>query len=524
MTNPMTDCRKADVIFVIGSNTTEAHPVIGNYMKQAKSKGSKIIVADPKRIPLCDHADLYLQIKPGTNVVLINGMLNIIFDKGLEDKDYIEAHTEGIEELRAKVKGYTPAIVARTCGILEEDLIEAATMYGKADKAFIAYAMGITQHLNGTNNVLSISNLALVTGNIGKEGTGVNPLRGQNNVQGACDMGALPTDYPAYQKVADPKAKEKFEKAWGVKLSDKPGITVTMTADAILNDEIKFLYIMGENPMVSDPDSAHIAHSLCKAFVVCQDIFETETTHFADVILPANSFAETEGCITNSERRVQMVRRVLPPKGLCKDDWRIIVDIMRVLGYEWDYESSEEIFEEMRRLTPSYGGMTYERIDDDGLCWPCPTEEHPGTRILHTNGPTRGKGLLVPIDPMVSPETQLEDYPYILITGRILEHYHTRTMTKRTKKIHQRFSENYVEISSTDLKKLGISQGDVVRLKSLRGETIARVKEADGIQDGTMFMPFHFNEGANMLPDGKSLDPVSKIPGFKQIGVQIEKL
>ncbi len=523
MTNPMTDVRKTDVLFVTGSNTTEAHPVIGYYMKQAKDYGAKIMIADPKRIPLCDHADIFLQINPGTSVPLTNGMLHIIFNEDLDNKEYIENHTEGIEALRESVKDYTPEYVAKICGVTATQVYEAARMYGKADKAFIAYAMGITQHTNGTDNVKSMANLALVTGNLGREGTGVNPLRGQNNVQGACDMGCLPTDYPGYQKVADPVINEKFEKAWGRTLSDKPGITVTMTPNAILNGEIKVLYIMGENPMVSDPNSAHIAHSLCETFVVCQDIFETETSDYADIVLPATAYAETEGTYSNTERRVQKVRRAVSPKGEAKDDWKIINDIMLRLGYEKEYKNAEEIFDEMKSVTPTYAGMTYERLEADGLCWPCPTEDHPGTRILHANGPNRGKGVLTPLSMTPSKELSLEDFPHILLTGRILEHYHTRTMTKRTKKIHDLYSENYMDINPIDMKKLNLKQGDLVKVRSLRGETVARVKESSSVKENTMFMPFHFADGANMLSDADSLDPVSKIPGFKQIGISIEK-
>ncbi len=524
MTNPMTDVRKADVIFVTGSNTTEAHPVIGYYMKQAKEKGSKIIVADPKRIPLCDHADIFLQINPGTNVELNNGIANIIFNEELENKDYIEKHTEGIETFRESVKKYTPEYVAKVCGIEEKDLIDAARLYGKAKNAFIAYAMGITQHTNGTDSVKSIANLALITGNLGREGTGVNPLRGQSNVQGSCDMGCLPNLYPGYQKVTEPKIQEKFEKAWGVKLSDKPGLTVTMSPKAILDGEMKFLYIMGENPMVSDPNSAHIAHALSKTFVVCQDIFETETTDYADIILPATAYAETEGTYANSERRVQRVRKAVSPKGMARDDWKIINDIMLKLGYGKEYKNSQEIFDEMKMLTPSYQGITYEKIEKDGICWPCPTEEHMGTRILHVDGPAIGKGIITTLDiRRNSDKHSLESFPYTLVTGRILEHYHTRTMTKRTKKINDMYSENYIEINPTDLKELKINQGDLVKVTSPRGETVARVKESKNVKAKTMFMPFHFGEGANMLTDSEALDPISKIPGFKQVEIKIEK-
>lgn len=525
MTNCVTEIKEADVIFVTGSNTTENHPVMGMYIRQAKRAGKKLIVADPVRIPLADIADVYLQINPGTSVALSNGMIHVIFAEGLEDKEYIEKHTEGAAELREFVKEYTPERVAEICGIDVEDLKKAARLYA-TNRSYIAYAMGITQHTNGTDNVLSCSNLALVTGNLGKPGTGVNPLRGQNNVQGACDMGALPTDYPGYQKVFNPEVQAKFEKAWGVPLNPKKGLTVTETIPAILHDDVKLLYIMGENPIVSDPDTAHVKHALEKAFVVVQDIFLTETCEYADVVFPSNAFAEKDGTFSNTERRVQRVRQVVPPKGECRDDWWTLMQIMNRIGYPCHYDKVEDIFNELRTVTPSYAGITYERIEHGGIQWPCPNEEHPGTPILHANGPIRngGKGLLKCLTWQPSPDVGDPEYPYILNSSRILYHYHTRTMTDRTRAIHFTAPRKWIELWHEDALELGITQGEWVKVSSKRGSIFAEARIVDTLQPGVAWMPFHYAEGANVLSDAHHLDPVSKIPGYKQIGIKIEKV
>jgi len=524
MTNCVTEIKEADVIFVTGSNTTENHPVMGMYIRQAKKAGKKLIVADPVRIPLAEIADIYLQIKPGTSVALSNGMIHVIFAEGLEDKEYIEKHTEGAAELREFVKEYTPERVAEICGVDKDLIIQAARLYA-TNRSYIAYAMGITQHTNGTDNVLSCSNLALVTGNLGKPGTGVNPLRGQNNVQGACDMGALPTDYPGYQKVFNPEVQAKFEKAWGVSLSPVKGLTVTETIPAILHDKVKLLYVMGENPLVSDPDTAHVKAALEKAFVVVQDIFLTETCEYADVVFPSNAFAEKDGTFSNTERRVQRVRQVVPPKGECRDDWWTIMQIMNRIGYSCHYDTVEDIFNELRTVTPSYAGITYDRIDKCGIQWPCPNEDHPGTPILHANGPIRngGKGLLKVLQWQPSPDVGDPEYPMILNSSRILYHYHTRTMTDRTRAIHFTAPRNWVEIWHEDAMELGIAEGDWVKVSSKRGSVYVEARIVDTLQPGVAWMPFHYAGGANVLSDAHHLDPVSKIPGYKQIGVKIEK-
>lgn len=526
MTNSITEIKDADVIFITGSNTTEAHPVMGMYVRQAHKMGKKLIVADPVRIPLADIADVYLQINPGTSVALSNGMLNVIFSEGLEDKEYMEKHTEGGDELREFVKYYTPEKTAEICGVDKELIIEAARLYAGTHKSYIAYAMGITQHVNGTENVMSLSNLALVTGNLGHKGCGVNPLRGQNNVQGACDMGALPTDYPGYQKVFNPEVQAKFEKAWGVPLNSKKGYTVTDTIPAILEDKVKLLYIMGENPVVSDPDTTHVKHALEKAFVVVQDIFLNETAEFADVVFPTTAFAEKDGTFSNTERRVQRIRKAAKVKGESRNDWWIIMQIMNRIGYKCHYDTVEDIFNELRTVTPSYAGITYEKIDKVGVQWPCPTEDHPGTPILHVNGPSRngGTGLLKTLEWKPSPEAGNPEYPITLTTCRILYHYHTRTMTDRTRALHFTAPRKWLEMGESDAMERNIQDGEWVKISSPRGETFAEVRIVDTLQPGVVWMPFHYANGANLLTDAEHLDPISRIPGYKQVGIKIEKI
>ena len=528
MTNCVTEIKDADVIFITGSNTSEAHPVMGMYVRQAHNMGKKIIVADPVRIPLAEIADIYLQIKPGTSVALSNGMLNVIFAEGLEDKEYIEKHTEGIEELREFVKYYTPEKTAEITGVDKDLIIEAARMYASTHHSYIAYAMGITQHVNGTDNVMSLSNLALCTGNIGKKGSGVNPLRGQNNVQGACDMGALPTDYPGYQKVFNPEVQAKFEKAWGVPLNPNKGYTVTDTIPAILHDKVKLLYIMGENPVVSDPDTAHVKHALEKAFVVIQDIFLNETSEYADVVFPSTAFAEKDGTFSNTERRVQRVRKIAAVKGECRDDWWTLMQIMNRIGYECHYDKAEDIFNELRTVTPSYAGITYAKIEKDnqGVQWPCPTEDHPGTPILHVNGPIRngGVGLLKTLEWKPSPELGNPEYPITLTTCRILYHYHTRTQTDRTRAVHFTAPRKWLEMGKDDAMEMHIQDGEWVQVTSPRGSVYVEVRITDTLQPGVVWMPFHYAGGANLLTDAHNLDPISKIPGYKVVGVKIEKV
>jgi formate dehydrogenase major subunit len=525
MSNPITDVRKADVIFITGSNTTEAHPVIGAFVRQAKKAGTKIIVADPIRIPLADEADIFLQFKPGTTVALSNGLLHVIFAEGLEDKEYIRENTVGEEELKEAVKDWTPEYTEKICGVPADDIVAAARMYASAGCASIIYSMGITQHLNGTDNVITLSNLALATGNLGHPGCGVNPLRGQNNVQGACDMGALPIVFSGYQPVADENVRKKFGDAWGVCLHDRPGMTMTQAIPAAYDGNVKLLYIMGENPAVADADSHHTIEALKRTFLIVQDIFLNETAEHADIVLPAACFAERDGVFVNSERRVQYFGKAVPPKGESRADWDILMDLSNRMGYKCHYNNAEAVFNEITSVTPSYGGMTYERIvENGGLCWPCPTTDHPGTPILHVGKPTKGKGELRAVKWEPSPETLSDEYPISLITNRILYHYHTRTMSAKSKSINSHVPDNFLQMSIEDAEALGIADGEMVRVSSPRGSILAPAVVTDVVEKGVAVMPFHWAEGANVLTDSERLDPVSKIPGLKLSGVKIEKI
>lgn len=525
MTNSIEEILNTDLMFVIGSNTTENHPIIGATMKQALKCGAKLIVADPRRIELADYADVYLQLKPGTNIALLNGMMNVIIEKGLYDSKFIEERCENFEELVSLVKEYTPERVAKICGIEEDDIIKAATLYGEADKAGIYYTMGITQHSTGTNAVMSVSNLAMMCGNIGKEGAGVNPLRGQNNVQGARDMGGLPSDLPGYQKVFKSEVIEKFENAWNAKLSSKVGLTIPEIIDGAEEGSVKFLYIMGENPMVSDPDINHVRKALTNVdFLVVQDIFMTETSELADVILPAASFAEKDGTFTNTERRVQRVREAIKPVGSSKPDWQILMELMNYLGYNKKYISPADIMDEIALVTPTYTGINYKRLEGSGIQWPCLDKEHPGTKYLHKDKFSRGKGLFMPAEYVESAELPDREYPYVFTTGRILYHYHTRTMTGRVDGINKLAPSSYVEINEVTARKLGIEDGSRVKLTSRRGkiETTARI--TDIIDEDVLFMPFHFAEGAANYLTNTARDPIAKIPELKVAAVRIERV
>lgn len=524
MTNSNAEILGADVILVSGSNTTKTHPVLGAMMKQAQSRGAKIIVIEPRKIELAQYADVFLQINPGTNVAIYNAIMHVIINEGLHYKDYIEQRTENFEELEALVAEYTPQMAAEICGVNADDIVKAAKVYAKADKAGIFYSMGVTQHTSGTDGVKSVSNLAMLCGNVGIESGGVNPLRGQNNVQGACDLGALPNVYTGYQKVADENVNAKFQKAWGTELSKNNGLTVTEIIKKSGQGDIKFLYIMGENPMISDPDISHVEQALSGSeFVVVQDIFMTETAQLADVILPAASFAEKDGTFTNTERRIQRVRKAIEPTHESKADWEIITALMNKLGMEQTYNHPSEIMDEIAKLTPLYGGVSFERIEQEGLQWPCTDSEHPGTKYLHKEKIARGKGLFSPAPYVPSNELPDEEYPFYFSTGRILYHYHTATMTKRVEGIRKMFPKSFVQIHPNDADKLGISDGDKLTVASRRGTVTTSAKVTDMVKQGMLFMPFHFADGpANMLTN-PALDPVAKIPELKVCAAKVVK-
>ena len=526
MTNDIKGIDKADVIMVIGSNTTEAHPVIGYYIKQAVQKGkSKLIVVDPKWIELADFSDIYVNQRCGSDVAFINGIMNLIIKNDWYDKEYVKSRCENFKELKEAVKDYTPEKVSKITRISEENITKIAELFGTANTASVFYSMGITQHTTGTDNVWSVANLQMLCGNLGKDGGGVNPLRGQANVQGACDMGALPNVYPGYQKVTDSKINEKFEKAWGVKLSDKAGLTVTEIIKGAEKGSIKALYIMGENPMLSDPDINSVKKALEKIdFLVVQDIFKTETTFLADVILPAACFAEKDGLFTNTERRAQLLRKAVAVPGVAKEDWQIITDLANSLGASWNYKSACDIQEEIREVTPQYGGISWERVGYEGLQWPCKDLKHPGTSILHVDKFTRGKGLMKGIHYKEPDEIPDKVFPFILTTGRVLEQFHTGTMTRKTAGLNN-LAGHKIVISEADALSLGINSGDKVKVKSRRGEieTFASI-EANNIQVGTVFIPFHYYEAAANILTNPAVDPVAKIPEYKVCAVNVSKI
>ena len=524
MTNSISEVVDADVILVCGSNTTETHPVIGAQIRQAVNRGAKLIVADPREIPLAEEAEVFLPIRPGTNVALLNGMMNVIINEGLLDKEYVENRTEGFDELWEIVKEYTADKVGMICGIDPEDLKKAARLYATAERAPIFYAMGITQHTTGTAGVMSTANLALLCGKVGKYGCGVNPLRGQNNVQGACDMGCLPGDYTGYQKVANPEARAKFEAFWGVPLPSKPGLTITEILSGAETGDIRCLYIMGENPMVSDANLHHVEQALrrCELLIV-QDIFLTETAELADVVLPAACYAEKKaplpipngGCSEFVQRWMHQVRAVKTGSSSPRSS-RLGMKIP---------SPPREILEEIAQITPSYGGFSYDRLEKEQPQWPCPSPEHPGTPILHTAKFSRGeRAIFKPSPYMPAAEQPDEHYPFILTTGRILYQYHTRTMTGKSDDINRIAGRSFVEIHPTDAAKKGIAQGDQVKVASRRGEVIVEARVTERVSEGVIFMPFHFAEApANRLTNNV-VDPISKIPEYKVCSAQVQAL
>ena len=524
MTNSIDEIEFTNLILATGTNTTENHPVIGMKVKRAvRQHGTKLIVIDPREIYLVRFADIWLRQKPGTDVVVMNGLMNVILAEDLYDQAYVKERTEGFDALKEAVAKYTPEYVEAVSGVPAEDLKRAARMYAGAARASILYAMGITQHISGTDNVKSVANLAMLCGNVGIEGGGVNPLRGQNNVQGACDMGALPNVFPAYQAVAVAEAREKFEKAWDASLSGKIGLTIVEMMEAAQRGALKGLYIMGENPMLSDPDLHHVETSLKNLdFLVVQDIFLTETAKLADVVLPSACFAEKDGTFTNTERRVQRIRKAVQPPGQAKADWEVIASVATRMGYPMNYGSSREIMEEISRVTPSYGGITYERLEGEGIQWPCPTLEHQGTKYLHKDRFTRGRGFFHAIDYVAPAELPDEEYPLFLSTGRVLYHYHTGTMTRRSQGPMERCPESLVEINPADARKFGITDGQSVKVTSRRGSVTAKAKLTEKSAEGSVFMNFHFAEAAVNLLTNPAMDPIGKIPEYKVCAVKIE--
>jgi formate dehydrogenase major subunit len=528
MTNSIREVPKSEGFFVIGSNTTENHPVIGSMIKnEVMNKGKNLIVVDPREIELSKHADYYFQIKPGTNIAILNGLMHVIIKEGLYDKTFVDTRCEGFEEMAKTLEKYTPEYVAEICGIDNaDDIVKAARLMSSLKPMALYYSMGITQFVSGMNGVKSTANLQMLLGNMGKEGGGVNPLRGQNNVQGACDMGGLPNVYTAYQPVTSEDNKAKFEAAWGVKgLSTKPGLTLVEMMNEAHAGRVKAMYIMGENPVLSDPNQAHVIESLEKLdLLVVQDIFLTETAALADVVLPSCSFLEKEGTVTNTERRVQCMHKVLEPQEGVKDDWWIITQLANRMGMNWNYGKPEDIFEELRKVTPSYAGLTYGRADKGLMQWPCPTEDHPGTQYLHKDKFSRGLGLFTGIDYTPPAEETDSEYPVILTTGRILEHFHSGTMTRNSRVLDEIVHEGFVEIHPNDAKDFGITDGELVSVSTRRGSIRIKAKVIDRSKQNVVFIPFHFYEACANRLTTDCLDPVCKIPEYKVCACKIEKV
>jgi formate dehydrogenase alpha subunit len=526
MTNSISELPEAGCIFIIGSNTTEQHPVIALKIKEAKRKGARIIVANPRWIDLCQIADVWLRLTPGTDVPLVQEMCRIILEEKLADEDFIARRTEGFEELKSSLQKLSGQEASKITGVETELIRDAARIYANGNPSSIIYSMGITQHSHGVENIFALANLAMMTGNLGKPSSGINPLRGQNNVQGSCDMGALPNLLPGYQAVTNPDLRKKFELAWGGEIPEKPGLTLVEIMNAAESGRIRAMYIMGENPAVSDPDCSHVVEAL-KAldFLVVQDIFLSETAALADVVLPAATSLEKDGTFTNTERRVQRVRRALPAAGESRPDWEILSDLAGRMGWkdQFSYNDPGEIMLEIARLAPSYGGISYGRLENDGLQWPCPTVEHPGTPYLHKGQFTRGLGKFNVVDYRPSMELPDSDYPFILTTGRILCQYHTGTMTRKVSDLNFIRGEELVEMNPKDATALGIVDGELIDVTSRRGKVRAKARTTKKSPAGVVFMTFHFAETPTNVLTNPALDPIAKIPELKVCAVKLEK-
>jgi formate dehydrogenase alpha subunit len=528
MTNSINEISGAETILAIGTNTTQAHPVIALQVKKAARNGANLIVVNPKRIDLCRHATMHIQQRPGTDVPLLMGMIRTIIDEGLADMDFVKKHCENYEEFASSLAEFDLDSVAKITTVPKEQIVEAARMYANNGPASILYCMGITQHSHGTDNVWAISNLALVTGNLGKKSSGVNPLRGQNNVQGSCDMGALPDVYPGYQKVEKPENQKKFEAAWGVSLSPDQGLTHSEIFDGVYDGTINSLYLIGENPVLSEANASHAIAAMEKLeFLVVQDIFLTETAQMADVVLPAATFAEKNGTFSNTERRVQRVRQAIKPVGDAKPDWEIVCDMAKKLGAPgFDFSGPQEIMEEISSLTPSYAGITYDRLEKGSIQWPCPEKDHPGTPTLHTGGfaTPSGKAKLVPLSFRASAELPDDEYPLMLTTDRSLFHYHTGSMTRRVAGLNQLDKEELLKINPKDAAELGLGDSEMVQIISRRGQTQVKTKFTNICPPGLVSMTFHFAESPTNVLTNAALDPIAKIPETKVCAVRVEKI
>lgn len=515
----------AKTLFIIGSNTSEGHPIVSLHVKKALRNGAKLVVADPRKIELARKADVWLNQKPGTNIALLNGLIHIILREGWEDKEFIARRTEGISELKEKVLEYDPATVEKITGVSQDDLFEAARIYATSERAMILYGLGVSEQRTGTEGAIAIANLALVTGNIGKPSSGVNTLRGQNNVQGASDLGPYPNILPGYQPVSDDEKRGKFEKAWGVQIQPTIGLKFPQMIDRAIEGKMKGLYIFGGDQAHTDNNISKVWKGLENLeFLVVQDIFHTETTRFADVILPGSSYAEKDGTFTNGERRVQRIRKAVEPvAGMA--DWEIICAVANRMGNPMTYNHPSEVMDEIASLVPNYAGISYDRLGTQGIQWPCPTKDHPGTSVMYSDIFARPGGLakFVALDQIGPGETADRDYPFHLITGRIREHYNNGSMTRRSPGILEVAPEELIEINPSDAKKLNVTSGDMVKVSSRRGRVKVKVKVTSRSQKGVVFMSFHYREALTNLLTSEHRDPYTETPEYKAAAVKIEK-
>lgn len=521
-TNTMNDISDAELILVIGSNTTEQHPLASTRIFEALEKGAELYVVDPRKIRLTDFSHAYAPIEPGTNLVMINAMIHVIIEENLIDEAFIQNRTENFEEMKASVADCTPEWAEPITRVPAEIIRQFARKYATTDKAMILFTMGVTQQTTGVKSIRALANMAMITGHVGRPSTGINPLRGQNNVQGAGDMAALPDYLPGYQRPEWPETKERFTKAWG-DISCLRGRNIIQMFNLMDEGTMKAAYIVGENPVLSDPDQIHTMHCLEKIpFLVVQDIFMTETAQYADVVLPAASFLERDGTYTNTDRRVQLIRKVIEPVGNCRPDWQIIMEIMKRIGMDVDYQFPGDIMDEINETTPLYGGITHERIQEVGIQWPCPTKDHPGTPILHVGEFKRGKGLFTVNDFERIGDQRSEEFPFLLTTGRVTHQYHTGTMTRKVWTLDREYPHGFVEVHPKDADELGIKMHQSVRITSARGSITAPAMITDRINEKTVFVPFHFAESPANRLTGQNLDPIINIPALKVSAVRIE--
>lgn len=528
MTNSIPEIRDTDLMFIIGSNTSEAHPIIAMEMKRARKRGAKMIVADPREIFMAEHADIHLQLKPGTDVWLLQAMAHVIVTENLIDQSFIDKHTEGFEAVRESVLKYTPEEAEKVTGVPAEDIRTSARMYATTRKAGIYYTLGITEHTHGTDNVYCLANLVLMTGHLGVRSAGMNPLRGQNNVQGANDAGATPVFYPGYQKVTDGEVRKKFEAAWGVPLSPNDGLNLNVMMKELAKGTMKGLYVMGEDIVISEPNVTQVELGLNKCeFLICQEIFHNLTTEFADVIFPGACFAEKDGVFTNSDRRVQRVRKAVDPPGNAKADWKIICEFAAAAGYDMpDYSGPGAVYEEMAKLAPKFSGISHERLEQrkTGLQWPCTDDEHEGTPTMHIGGPAIGKAPFQAVEYRPSAELPDEAYPLVLSTGRTLYHYNAATQTRRDPGPVAKQRGNFIEMHRGDARRLGVEHGETVRVLSRRGSVEAEVWVSPRVRKGCTWMPMHFAESRANLLTNDAGDSVTGTGEYKVCAVRVEKI